>query len=43
MKSFQKLPPQFQCAEVKEYYDILCKKQGSFVFKRILDEMVAIY
>ena len=23
MKSFQKLPPQFQCAEVKEYYDIL--------------------
>ena len=37
MKSFQKLPPQFQCAEVKEYYDILCKKQGSFVLKRILD------
>ena len=42
MKSFQKLPPQFQCAEVKEYYDILCKKQGSFVLKRILDIFASV-
>lgn len=42
MKSFQKLPPQFQCAEAKEYYDILCKKQGSFVLKRILDIFASV-
>ena len=42
MKSFQKLPPQFQCAEVKEYYDILCKKQGTFVLKRILDIFASV-
>ena len=42
MKSFQKLPPQFQCAEVKEYYDILCKKQGSFVLKRTLDIFASV-
>ena len=42
MKSFQKLPPRFQCAEVKEYYDILCKKQGSFVLKRILDIFASV-
>ena len=42
MKSFQKLPPQFQCAEVKEYYDILCKKQGSLIFKRVLDIFASV-
>ncbi len=42
MKSFQKLPPQFQCAEVKEYYDILCKKQGSLILKRVLDIFASV-
>ena len=37
MKSFEKLPKQFQCEEVKRYYDILCKKTGSLVLKRIMD------
>ena len=42
MKSFQKLPPQLQCAEVKEYYDILCKKQGSLILKRVLDIFASV-
>lgn len=37
MKSFEKLPKQFQCEEVKRYYDILRKKTGSLVLKRIMD------
>ena len=37
MRKFEKLPPQFQCDEVKVYYDILNKKKGSRVLKRILD------
>lgn len=37
MKSFDKLPKQFQCEEVKYYYDILSKKTGSLVLKRITD------
>lgn len=42
MKSFEKLPSQFQCDEVKPYYDILCKKSGSLVLKRITDLIFAI-
>lgn len=41
MKSFEKLPEQFQCEEVKAYYDILCKKTASLVFKRIVDIVAA--
>ena len=41
MKSFDKLPEQFQCEEVKAYYDILCKKTASLVFKRIVDIVAA--
>ncbi len=37
MKSFDKLPSQFQCDEVKSYYDILCKKTASLFLKRITD------
>lgn len=42
MKSFDKLPPQFQCDEVKAYYDILCKKQASLVFKRVTDIFLSV-
>lgn len=42
MKSFDKLPKQFQCEEVKHYYDILSKKTGSLVFKRITDLFFAV-
>lgn len=41
MLSFDKLPKQFQCDEVKEYYDILCKKQSSLILKRITDIILA--
>lgn len=42
MKSFDKLPSRFKCDEVKEYYDILCKKSGSLVLKRISDLVMAL-
>ena len=42
MKSFDKLPKQFQCEEVKHYYDILSKKTGSLVLKRINDLIFAV-
>ncbi len=42
MKSFDKLPPQFRCAEVKPYYDILCKKTSSLVLKRISDIIISL-
>lgn len=37
MRKFEKLPIQFQCDEVKAYYDILKKKTSSLIFKRIVD------
>ena len=42
MKPFEKLPSQFQCDEVKEYYDILCKKTKSLFFKSAMDLFFAI-
>lgn len=42
MKSFDKLPKQFQCEEVKYYYDILSKKTESLVLKRITDLIFAV-
>ena len=42
MKSFEKLPSQFQCDTVKEYYDILCKKRGSLFMKRATDIVFAV-
>lgn len=42
MKSFDKLPKQFQCEEVKYYYNILSQKTGSLVLKRITDLIFAV-
>ena len=42
MKSFDKLPKQFQCQEVRHYYDILSQKTGSLVLKRITDLIFAV-
>lgn len=42
MKSFNKLPKQFKCEEVKHYYDILCKKTGSLVLKRVTDLIFSV-
>ena len=37
MRKFDKLPPEFQCDEVRPYYEKLHKKAGSLVLKRIFD------
>lgn len=42
MKSFDKLPKQFQCEEVKPYYDILCNKTVSLILKRISDIICSV-
>ncbi len=38
---WEKLPPELQTEAVRPYYDILCKKQGSLLFKRIFDVVVS--
>lgn len=42
MKSFDKLPQQFRCDEVKPYYDILKKSRAKLVIKRILDILLSL-
>ncbi len=42
MKRFEKLPDEFQCNEVKAYYDILQKKKFSLALKRIADVILAL-
>lgn len=41
LKKWEDLPPEMQCDEVREYYDILKKKQISLFFKRIFDIVVS--
>ena len=42
MRAFEQLPEQFQNDRVKEYYDILSKKNASRVLKRAFDLCVAL-
>ena len=42
LKKWEDLPPEMQCDEVKEYYDILKKKQVSLFFKRAFDIVVSL-
>lgn len=42
MKAFDKLPEKFQNDEVRQYYDILSKKQASVIFKRAFDLFVSV-
>lgn len=42
MRAFEKLPAQFQNDSVKAYYDILSKRQGSIIVKRIFDIIVSL-
>lgn len=42
MRAFEKLPEQFKNDSVKAYYDILKKKQGSIIVKRIFDLVMAV-
>ena len=39
---WEKLPAQMQREEVKEFYDILQKKRGSLVAKRIFDLIFSV-
>lgn len=41
LKKFEKLPKEFQCEEVKKYYDILKKKGFSLFCKRVFDIVVS--
>lgn len=43
MPEYSKLPEEFQCVEVKTYYDILKSKSASLVFKRIFDFVTAFF
>ena len=42
MRAFEKLPAQFQNDSVKAYYDILSKRQGSIIVKRVFDIIVSL-
>ncbi len=37
LKKWEDLPPDMQTESVRKYYDVLSKKKGSLVFKRIFD------
>ncbi len=41
LKAFEDLPQEFRNDSVKSYYDILKKKQGSLILKRILDVVLS--
>lgn len=42
MKKWEELPEQFRTAEVREYYDILSKRTGSLIVKRVFDFIIAL-
>ena len=42
LKKWEDLPHEMQCDEVREYYDILKKKQVSLFFKRLFDIVVSL-
>lgn len=41
IKKWEKLPPEMQTEEVREYYEILRKKNFSLFFKRVFDVVVS--
>lgn len=42
IKKWEKLPPKMQIPEIKEYYDILRKRNCSLFFKRVFDIVVSL-
>lgn len=40
LRKWDDLPDNMKCAEVRPYYDILSKKRGSLVIKRVLDIVI---
>ena len=43
IKKWDDLPSFMQTDLVREYYDVLCKKQGSLFFKRLFDIILSIF
>ncbi|MBR6785957.1 MAG: sugar transferase [Clostridia bacterium] len=41
MKKWEDLPKEMQLPEVREYYDLLCKKKAQLVLKRVFDVVVS--
>ncbi len=41
LKKWEELPPELQCDAVRPYYDILNKKRGALLFKRLFDIAVS--
>ena len=41
LKKWEQLPQEMQIAEIREYYDVLNKKRGSIMFKRLFDIVVS--
>ena len=41
IKKWEELPKEMQTPEVRKYYDILKKKKGSLILKRIFDIIVS--
>ena len=39
---FEKLPPEMQTEEIREYYDVLKKKRAGLFFKRVFDIIVSL-
>lgn len=42
LRKWEDLPAFMQCEEVREYYDILAKKEGALGLKRVFDVVVAV-
>ena len=42
MKKWEKLPEQFRKEEVKPYYDLLRRRTGSLILKRVFDLIIAL-
>ena len=42
LKAFDKLPDELRCGEVRRYYDILDKKRGALIWKRVLDVVLSL-
>ena len=42
LRPFEKLPAEFQCDEVRHYYEILMKKRGSLIVKRLTDIVLSL-
>ena len=42
LRPYEKLPPEMQCDEVRRYYEILKKKRGSLIVKRLADLVLSL-